>query len=99
MVDVAVSIAGNLGNQFRDQLGLGGEVAVDRARRDIGPDRDRRDLNRRHPAFRRSLPRRREDRTAPGRKALNHLMRPPINHGALPVPHASRTPCGRTLRR
>ncbi len=52
-------VARDIGDQFGNQVRLGGEIAVDGAGGDIGADRDRRDLHRSHAAVRGSVPRRR----------------------------------------
>jgi hypothetical protein len=74
-------VARDLGDQFGNQLGLGGEVAVDGAGRDIGANRDGGDLHRRHAALGRSVPRRRQDGATPRRQPLYDLMGSPIHHG------------------
>ena len=53
-------VARDLGDQFGNQLGLGGEITIDGPGRDIGADRNRRDLHCRHAAVGRSVPRRRQ---------------------------------------
>ena len=87
-------VARDFGDQFGNQVGLGGEIAVDGAGRDIGADRDRRDLHRGHAAVGRGVPRRRQNRAAPRRQPLHHLMGSPIDHGAFPVPWRAPKPHG-----
>ena len=81
-------VARDLGDQFGNQLGLGGEIAIDGAGRDIGADRDRGDLHRGHAALGRGVPRRRQNGAAPRGQPLHDLMGSPIDHGALSVPGA-----------
>jgi hypothetical protein len=85
-------VARDLGDQLGNQLGLGGEVAVDGAGRDIGADRDGSDLHRRHATLGRSVPRRRQDSATPRRQPLYDLMGSPIDHGASSVPGAPSSP-------
>ena len=85
-------VARHLGDQFGNQLGLGGEVAVDRAGRDIGADRNRGDLHRHHAALGRSVPRRRQDGATPRGQPLYDLIGSPIDHWRVSVPGAPSSP-------
>ena len=71
---------GNFRKQRRDQIGLAGEIAIDRARRDAGALRHRRDLHRRHAAFARRLPRRGDDRRMPGGEPARDILGAAIGH-------------------
>ena len=57
-----ISLLGDLRQERGDEIGLRREITIDRARRDAGAGRDGGDLHRRHAAFARHLPRRRDDR-------------------------------------
>ena len=79
-------VAGDLGDQFGNQVGLGGEIAVDGAGGDIGPDRDRRDLYGSHTALGGGVSGSSQDGAAARCEAFHDLMGPPIDHAAFPVP-------------
>ncbi len=71
---------GDFAEQGGDEIGLAGEIAIDRARRDAGAPRDRRDLHRRHAAFARRRARRGDDRRMPGGKPARDIFGAAIGH-------------------
>ena len=64
----------------RDQIGLGREVAIDRAGGDAGARGDRRDLHRRHAAFARYLPRGGDDGVMARGQPAGDILRAAIGH-------------------
>src|SRR5262249_20527049 len=58
-----------------DELGLGGEIAIDRAGGDTGTRGDRRNLNRRHAAFGRGVAGGRQDRIVAGGGLAGNVCR------------------------
>ncbi len=79
-------IARDVRDQFGNQIRLGREITIDGAGRDIGANRNRRDLHGGHAGFGRGIARRRQNSAAPCGQALHHLMGSPIDHGAFLVP-------------
>ena len=67
-------------DQLGHQLGLGREVAVDRAGRDAGALGHRRDLHRRDAALRRQRARRRQDRVVPRGELASDVVGAPVGH-------------------
>jgi hypothetical protein len=65
-----------------DQLGLRGEIAIERAGRDAGPRGDRRDLHRRHAAFRGERAGGGDDRLPALGQPAGDILGAAIGHGA-----------------
>jgi len=84
------------GDQFGHQIGLGREIAINRAGGDTGALGDIGDLHRGHAAFGSRIPRRRQNGAAPRREAFYNLMSPPIDHGR--VSHPCTPPRGLSNR-
>ena len=84
-------VARDVGDQFGNQIGFGGEIAIDGAGGDIGAACYRRNLHRGHAAFRGGVPRRRQDGAAARREAFYDLMSPPVDHFKRFVPGAFTT--------
>ncbi len=70
----------NIGDQLGNQVGFGREIAINRPCRDIGPGRDRGDLDRGHPTFRSRFTGGIEDSMPARRKTAHDLMSSAINH-------------------
>ena len=72
--------AGDCRHQLGDQIGLGWEVAIDRAGGDTGARGDLRDLHRRHAAFGGDGARGIEDRLLALGQPANHVLGAAIGH-------------------
>ena len=70
-------------HERRDELGLGREIAVDRAGGDTGALGDRRNLNGGHAIGRRDLAGRRQDCVVTGGKPADHVFRSAVGHANL----------------
>ena len=73
-------------DQRGHELGLGREVAIDRAGRDAGARRDRRDLHRAHAGFRRKRTRGLNDRIVTGGKPPDDILGAAIDHERIARP-------------
>src|SRR5262249_20803012 len=74
-------LAGKIGHDRRNQLGLGGEIAIDRAGRDAGPLGDRHDLDRRYALFGQRVTCSRQDRLPARSELADYSLGLPVGHG------------------
>ena len=76
----SISLLGDAFDQRADQFDLAGKIAIDGAGRDARARRDRRDLDRRHAARRRGVPRRIDDGVVAGVEPADHIFGAAIGH-------------------